>query len=129
MPENGVYDTRFFVDYFYSTDPGLLEKMKKNLTTTKDKTVSTITIHEVYRISLEREGRDVAKLRSETMRKSFKLADVDYLTAITAAEIRHRHHMPLADSIIAATAKLEGSQIISDDPHFQGIADVKTRWL
>ena len=87
-----------------------------------------VTIHEIYRINLEKEGREVAKLRSETIRRDFQVIEMDYETAIRSAELRARYRMPMADSIIAAVAQIKNCPIVSDDPHFQNIGNLKTRW-
>jgi len=129
MPERSVYDTRFFVEYFYSGDPGFLRRLKEDLRSVRDRKVSVVTIHEVYRIDLEREGREVARLRSETIRRDFDVVDMDYETAIRSAELRRRHRIPMADSVIAATAQIHGCPVVSDDPHFQKIEGIKTRWI
>lgn len=50
MPERSPYDTRFFFEYFYSGDSGLLRRLKVG----EGRLVSTMTIHEIYRISLEK---------------------------------------------------------------------------
>jgi predicted nucleic acid-binding protein len=71
--------------------------------------VSALTVHEIHRISLEREGRDVATLRSRTIRAAFKIANVDYETAVKSAELRSKHRIPMADSVIAATAQMPPS--------------------
>ena len=128
MPERSVYDTRFFVEYFYSGDPEFLSRMKEDLRSVRDRMVSVVTIHEIYRIDLEREGREVARLRSETIRRDFDVVDMDYETAVRSAELRSRHRVPMADSVIAATAQMHGCPVVSDDPHFQGIGGLKTRW-
>lgn len=128
MPEKSVYDTRFFVEYFYSSDTKFLTRLKEDLRSVKERLVSAVTIHEVHRINLENEGSQVATLRSETIRRDFKLVDVDYETAIRSAKLRSRHRMPMADSVIAATAQIYGCPVVSDDPHFQGIDGLKTRW-
>lgn len=128
MPERSVYDTRFFVEYFYSGDSEFLSRLKEDLRSVRDRKVSVVTIHEVYRIDLEREGREVARLRSETLHRDFDVVDMDYETAIRSAELRSRHKIPMADSVIAATAQIHGCPIVSDDPHFQKIKGIKTRW-
>ncbi|MDI6643285.1 MAG: hypothetical protein QMD95_04465, partial [Candidatus Hodarchaeaceae archaeon] len=56
-----VYDTRFFVGYFYTSDEKLLKKMKEDLRRTRDRYISVITIHEVYNLTLAKEGRKAAK--------------------------------------------------------------------
>jgi predicted nucleic acid-binding protein len=78
--------------------------------------------------NLERKGRDVATLRSKTIRGDFNVVDVDYETAVKSAELRSKHRIPMADSVIAATAQIHGCLLVSDDPHFKQIQDLKTRW-
>ena len=128
MSERSVYDTRFFVEYFYSDDAGFLRRLKEDLRAVRERMVSALTIHEIHRINLEREGREVATLRSETIRRDFNVVDVDYETAVGSVELRSRHRIPMADSVIAATAQIHGCPVISDDPHFQEIEGLKTRW-
>jgi len=128
MPKSSIYDSRFFIEYFYSSNQDFLKRLKEDLRSVKDRKVSTVTIHEIYRIDLEREGRDVAKTRSETVRRSFDVINVDYQTAVNSAEIRKKHRIPIADSIIAATAKIHRCPVVTDDPHFQKIEGIKTRW-
>lgn len=127
MPQRSIYDTRFFVEYFYSKNPDFLKKLKEDLQTTRERMVSVITIHEIHRIDTEKEGREVATMRSETIRRDFKVLGVDYETAIKSAVLRTLHPVPMADSLIAATANLHGCAVVSDDPHFKTL-DVKTRW-
>jgi len=128
MLDNVTYDTRFFIEYFYSDDVDFVRNLKEDLRETRNRMVSALTVHEIYRIILEREGRDVAVLRAETIRRDFDIADVDYETAIKSAELRSKHRIPMADSVIAATAQIHRSVLVSDDPHFQRIEDLKTRW-
>lgn len=128
MPERSIYDTRFFVEYFYSSDSGFLKRLKEDLRSVRDREVSVVTIHEIYRIDLEREGREVANLRSETIRRDFDIADMCYEAAIRSAELMSRYRIPMADSVIAATALIHGCPVVSDDPHFQGIEGLRTRW-
>lgn len=128
MPERSVYDTRFFVEYFYSGDARLLRRLKEDLRAVRERMVSVLTIHEIHRVNLEREGREVATLRSETIRRDFNVVDVDYEAAVRGAELRSRYRIPMADSVIAATAQIHGCSVVSDDRHFQEIEDLKARW-
>ncbi len=129
MSERSVYDTRFFVEYFYSKDVEFLKKLKEDLKRVRWKAVSALTIHELYRISLDKEGRDVANLKSEIIRKDFKVINVDYDVAVRSAELRSKHRIPMADSIIAATAQICKCTLVSDDPHFKQVRDVKLKWF
>lgn len=129
MPEKCLYDTRFFVEYFYSGDTEFRRRLKQDLKAVKERMVSALAVHEIHRINLEREGKDVAALRSSVIYGDFKVVDVDYETAVRSAELRSRHRIPLADSVIAATAQIYGCPLVSDDPHFKKIRDLKTRWV
>jgi predicted nucleic acid-binding protein len=123
-----TYDSRFFVEFYYSKDQALRQKMaeKKRF---KDRYVSTIVIHEVYNLSLSKEGRDVAKLRAMSMKKEFQLIPVDDQIAQVSAELRHKYQLSMGDSIIAATASNLRAVLISDDPHFKQIKEIETTWI
>ena len=129
MPQRSVYDTRFFVEYFYSDDDQALKRLKEDLRSTRERGVSVVTIHEIYKIVLEREGREVAKLRVETIQRDFEVEDMDYDLAVESAEIRRKYRIPLADSVIVALAQRWICPVVTDDPHFENVNEVKTRWI
>jgi predicted nucleic acid-binding protein len=116
------------VEYFYSDNAELLIKLKQESKQVKDKMVSALTIHELYRINAKRNGREVATLRSHTIREEFTVINVDYTIAMQSADLRIKHSMPMADSIIAVTALIHECELVSDDAHFRGIPNLKTRW-
>ncbi len=123
-----LYDTRFFFDYFYSDDAELVKKLKQEAKSTKEKFVSALSIHELHHISMKRSGKEVAALRSHAIFAEFTVIDVNYAIAVQSAELRSARKMPMADSVIAATAQVHGCTLISDDPHFRGIPNLKTKW-
>ena len=128
MPDRRLYDTRFFVESFYTSDPQLAKKLKEEFRSVKEKLVSSLTIHEIHRVVLKKEGKEVATLRSSTIRMDFQVIDVDYMVAVKSAELRTKHQMPMADSVIAATAQIQGGPLFSDDAHFKNIENLKTVW-
>ena len=91
--------------------------------------MSSITVHELYRLTLQKEGRQVASLRAELLTKDFGVVSVDGQLAVASAEIRQKYGTPMADSIIAATALSLRTVCVTDDPHITKIREVKTRWL
>jgi len=123
-----VYDSRFFVEFFYSKDIVQRKKIEAEKKR-KDKFVSSITIHEIYNISLAREGREVAKLRVITIRQDFKIIPVDEQIAQLSAELRHKYNLSMGDSMIAATASALSAVCITDDPHFKQINEIITQWI
>lgn len=124
-----VYDTRFFVEYFYTSDEKLLKKMKEDLRRTRDRYISVITIHEVYNLTLAKEGRKVAKSRAEILERDFKVVKVSTDLAIQSAELRNKYRIPMADSIITATAFKLRAPVITDDEHFKLVKEVKVKWF
>ncbi|MGO8806062.1 MAG: type II toxin-antitoxin system VapC family toxin [Candidatus Bathyarchaeia archaeon] len=127
MPK-AVYDTRYFVEYFYSKDDKALQKMKleKNR---GERYISAIVIHELYRLALAREGRETASLRKTTIEQEFKVIPVGSEVAKTSAELRQRYRLSMGDSMIAATAFILKAVCITDDPHFKTVSEIKTAWI
>ena len=123
-----TYDSRFFVEFFYSKDQNLRRKIEEERRR-KDKYISTIVIHEVYNLSLARGGREIAKLRATSMKKDFQAIPVDDQIAQISAELRHKYNLSMGDSMIAATAFTLKAVCITDDPHFKQIKEIETAWI
>ena len=126
---SSVYDTRFFIEHYYSANKDVQRRTKLELTANKKRFASVISLHEIYRLTLKKEGRETAKLRTSLILKDFRVIDVNPSIAVKAAEIRHRLAIPMADSLIAATSLVLGGTCISDDPHFQNVEGLSTRWI
>lgn len=120
-----LFDTRYFWAVLTSRDPGAAGKLKALLDKAGSAFVSSVTVYEVSRLSLETEGKTVAKLRAQTIEKEFEVVAVDEGIAEEGAEIGHRLRVPMADALIMATAKRLRVPCVTDDPHF---AEVKRIW-
>jgi len=125
-----LYDTRFFLAA-YAAEGDTRLQIKSELQARKRRFVSAITIHEVYRISLESEGRDVARMRKSAIDRDFEIIVLDSEIAAESAELKvsQGRDFPIADSIIAATAKLNKLVCFTDDAHIKSISTLKTRWF
>jgi predicted nucleic acid-binding protein len=123
-----VYDTRFFIEFYYSKDDETLQRMKEEKKR-REKFISTVVIHEVYKLTLAREGRETAALRTTLLKQDFKVASVTAEIAEISAELRHKYSLSMADSMIAATASSLKAACVSDDPHFKLINEIKTVWI
>jgi len=124
-----LYDTRFFIEHYYSKDGEVLRKTSEEIRKTKNRYISAVVIHEVYRLTLEREGRETAILRAGLLEKDFKIVDVDSEIAKNSAELRHKYKISLADSIIAATSLSLNATCFSDDLHLKDIKEIRTQWI
>ena len=92
----------------------------------------TIVIHELYKEQYETLGKETAETRVNIiMGSSLEIKNLDVEIAKEAARLRCRHSsLPTADAIIAATAIVTGSnRVITDDPHFKAIKQIKTEWF
>ncbi len=127
MP-NRVYDTRFFAELFFTRDPNM-HRWIENEKRKREKYTSAVTLHELYRLSLSRDGRETAKLRILLVKQSFKILPVDEQIAQMSAELRQKYQLSMGDSMIAATAALLDAVCISDDPHFKQIKEIQTTWV
>ncbi|MCX8150480.1 MAG: PIN domain-containing protein [Candidatus Bathyarchaeota archaeon] len=128
MPKT-VYDTRFFIEHYYSRENAVLKKTKDAIRKVKERFISTIVLHEIYYLTLVYEGRETAILRTSLLEKDFKVIKIDVEIAKSSAELRHKYRLSVADSIIAATALILGATCLSDDPHFKSVKEVKTSWI
>lgn len=128
MPKT-VYDTRFFLEHYYSREASMLRKTREAIRRAKERFISAIVIHEIYWLTLKQEGRETAVLRANLLEKDFKVVKIDAEIAKSSAELRHKYRMSIAESIIAATALLLKATCLSDDPHFKSISEIKTTWI
>lgn len=128
MPKT-VYDTRFFLEHYYSKEASMLRKTRGAIKQAKERFISAIVLHEIYWLTLECEGQETAVLRSTLLEKDFKVVKVDAEIAKSSAQLRHKYRMNIADSIIAATALMLKATCLSDDPHFKTVEEIKTAWI
>jgi predicted nucleic acid-binding protein len=123
-----VYDTRFLAEAMYSKDHAF-QKRAEAEKRTRERYISTVALHELYRLTLMREGRETAKLRISLLKKTFKVIPVDDQIAELSAELRQKYQLSMGDSMIAATAVMLNAICVSDDPHFKLIKEIHTTWV
>jgi predicted nucleic acid-binding protein len=123
------YDTRFLIELFYASEEGTKGKIKNVLLVSKPNFLSTAALSEIYKLTLEKEGKEVAEIRANSLARDFRLVDVDRKIAVQAALIKHKHGIPFADSLIASTARILRIPCYTDDPHFRGIEGVVSKWI
>ncbi|MDG6954861.1 MAG: PIN domain-containing protein [Nitrososphaerota archaeon] len=121
-----LFDTRYFWAVFTSKSSDETKELKTLYERSKPAFVSSVTIYEVYKLSLAGEGRTIAKLRADTIEKEFNVIEVDSDIAEQGAEIGHKLGVPMADALIMATSKRLRLPCVTDDPHF---TEVKKVWI
>jgi toxin FitB len=91
---------------------------------TENVIVPTISIFEVFKRTLVEKNRDDA-LEAVAMMYDGKIIDLDREIALIAAELSFELKLPMADSIILATARANDAILWTQDEHFKGLAGVK----
>ena len=86
--------------------------------------VPTIGILEVFKRTLVDKNRDDA-LEAVAMMYGGRIVDLDREIALIAAELSFELKLPMADSIILATARANDAILWTQDEHFKGLAGVK----
>ena len=114
---------------YYSPNELQSKKLKGKLKMTKERFVSSIVLHEIYKLTLRKEGRETAKLRTALLEQDYRVVDVNAIIAKASAELSSKYNMSMADSIIAATALSLKATCISDDPHFKAVKEIATDWI
>jgi toxin FitB len=121
-----LFDTRYFWAVFTSKNPDLVNKLRSIFEGSKTPSASSISLYEVYKLSIGHEDRTVAEIRVTSIKKEFRIIDVDPEIAEEAARISHRVKVPMADALIMATARKLRVPCATDDPHF---TEVKRIWV
>ena len=93
---------------------------------TRDLIVPTIVILEVYKRVLQQRNARSA-LEAVAILQQGRVIDLDATLAIVAARISHSEKLPLADSVILATARSENAIIWTQDSDFEKRENVKFR--
>ena len=86
--------------------------------------VPSITLTEVFKCIARQRGDDVALVAIAHMEQG-RVVLLDSTLAIDAAVYGLKHKLPLADSIIYATAKKFSAVIWTQDADFKTLSDVK----
>ena len=86
--------------------------------------VPTITIYEVFKVVLRETGENEALQSIAAMQKG-SVVDLTASIAMNASKLSLRHNLPMADSIILATAKAYDCIIWTQDSDFQNLKRVK----
>jgi predicted nucleic acid-binding protein len=86
--------------------------------------VPTISLYEVYkRIVMQRDEEEA--LSAIGWMTVGLVADLTQEIALTAADLSFEHKLPMADSIILATARANNATLWTQDEHFKELPNVK----
>jgi predicted nucleic acid-binding protein len=86
--------------------------------------VPTISVLEVFKCVLQQRGEDAALQTAAAMQQG-ELADLTLRVALEAARLGHNLKLPLADSVMLATARLNQAVLWTQDADFKGLEGVR----
>jgi predicted nucleic acid-binding protein len=86
--------------------------------------VPSISIYEVFKVVLRQRGEDAA-LQAAALMQQGVVVDLPPSLAMVAAKTSFELALPMADSIILATARQHNAVLWTQDEHFAGLNDVR----
>lgn len=86
--------------------------------------VPSITLAEVFRRVLQQRGEGEA-LQAMALMEQGRVVDLDSTLAVSAGKLGQELGLPLADSIILATAHQQGAVVWTQDADFEGLEGVR----
>ena len=117
-----IIDSSGWLEYF--ADGPNASFFSRPLQKTGDLVVPTITIYEVFKTVLRQRNESDA-LQTVALMQQGSVVDLTTSISILAAKISIDQHLPMADSIILATARAYGTTIWTQDSDFEGIDGVQ----
>ena len=91
---------------------------------TADLLVPTLSLYEVFKRVLQQRGEDDA-LQAVALMQQGTIVELNASLALSAARISLNDKIPMADSIMLATARAYGATLWSQDSDFENIAGVR----
>lgn len=118
MNQPNVVDSSAWLEYF--ADTRRAKHFEGPLEDTENLIVPVITIYEVFKKVLREKDENVA-LQIVSQMQAGEVIDLDLSLVLEAGH----HRLPLADSIIYATAEKYGATLWTQDEHFKGLPGVQ----
>jgi predicted nucleic acid-binding protein len=116
-----IIDSSGWLEYF-SDGPNAIHYLPP-LNDTSTLIVPVITIYEVFKVVLRESAENEALQAVAAMQKG-KVIDLNADIAMNASKLSLQHNLPMADSIILATARAYDCAIWTQDSDFQHIEGV-----
>jgi len=116
-----IIDSSLWFEYFYATlkDKRLIDVIEDSA----NQRVPSICLYEVFKKILTDKDESAA-LSAVSFMQNAVVINVTPQIAILAARLGKELRLPMADSIIYATAKSYNADIYTQDKHFQGLGGV-----
>ena len=113
-----IVDSSLWVEYFLENniDQTVIDTVKD----TDNLSVPVISLYEVYKKFLSIGDNKKAQIAVDIMQNA-SVIGINPELAILAAQLGKQHKLPMADSIIYATAVLHNAELYTQDAHFENL--------
>lgn len=117
-----IIDSSGWLEYF--SDGPNAHSFLEPINDTASLIVPVITIYEVFKVVL-RESTESEALQAVAAMQKGKVVDLNGHIAMKASKLSIQHNLPMADSIILATAQVYKCVIWTQDADFENLEHVK----
>ena len=117
-----VVDSSAWLEYFAGTPSA--KHFANAIEAVDHLVVPSVCLAEVFRVVLRQRGESDA-LQAVALMQQGTVVDLDGALAIAAANAGHEHKLPLADSIVYATALAVDGVLWTQDDDFDGLPNVQ----
>ena len=117
-----VVDSSGWLEYL--ADGPNADFFAKPITTMTDLVVPTLSLYEVFKRVLQQRGEDDA-LQAVALMQQGTVIELSASLALSAARLSLTEKIPMADSIMLATARVYSATLWSQDADFENIVGVK----
>ena len=117
-----IIDSSGWLEYF--AEGGNAEFFAPAIEDTKNLLVPVICIYEVFKKLLLQSGDNEAQIHVSDMKQG-KIIEIDESLALSAAKLSAELKLPMADSLILATARTNNAILWTQDEHFRDLDGVK----
>jgi len=117
-----VVDSSAWLEYFSNSK--YAKNFAKAIESTETLLVPTISIFEVFKKVSKERGENLA-LQAVALMQQGRVVALDVSISLTASKISLELNIPMADSIILATARLHKATLWTQGPDFRGLEGVR----
>ena len=117
-----LVDTSGWIEYFFG-EPNATY-FTQPIEDTENLIVPVICLYEVFK-KVNIVADETKALQAVAQMKQGSIVEITEDIALSAALISIKHKLPMADSLIYATARTHDATLWTQDNHFSGLSDVK----
>ena len=117
-----LVDSSGWLEYF--ADGPQADFFARAVEATDNLLVPTVCLVEVFKRILAQRG-EAAALQAAALMGQGRIVELDFALALSAAKVGYECKLPLADSIILATARAHHATLWTQDADFEGLDGVR----